>query len=131
MYRASVGLAIGLAFGMTSCGGALATVEASGAVTWDGQPLPDGQIAFLPEVGGGTGGSGTIKDGRYTVRAPAGKYTVQITASKLVPLPAGKTGMMGAKEEMQQYIPDRYNAKSKLTVDVGAVKEFPFALTSK
>ena len=132
MNRVLVGLAIGLALGLTSCGGgAQATVEVSGLVTLDGQPLPDGQIAFLPEAGGGVGGSGPIKDGRYSVRAQPGKNTVQITASKMLPLPAGKTGMMGAKEEARQYIPDQYNAKSKLTADVGAVKEFPFTLTSK
>ncbi len=131
MNRVYVGLAVGLALGLTSCGGAPGAVGVSGLVTLDGQPLPDGQIAFLPEAGGGLGGSGPIKDGRYSVRVEPGRNKVQITANKMVPLPTGKTGMMGAKEEVRQYVPDRYNAQSKLTADVGVVKDFPFALTSK
>lgn len=57
------------------CGGGKGTV--SGTVTLDGQPLPVGNIAFLPSQG--PGASGRIEDGKYSVKGvPAGQVTVTV-----------------------------------------------------
>ena len=111
------------------CGGGKSSV--SGTVTFDGKPLPEGQIAFVPASGKDKGANATIKDGAYSLQVPSGDYAVQVTASKKMPLPAGKTGMFGAKEEVRQYIPERYNAKTELKAKVPASGSLDFALKPK
>src|SRR5262249_42906613 len=65
------GLLGGLALALTGCGGpTLYTV--SGTVTYNGEPIPEGYIAFVP-VGPGRGGGGTITNGSYEARAQTGK----------------------------------------------------------
>jgi hypothetical protein len=92
----------------------------SGTVNYDGKPLPDGYISFAPDGPGAQGGGAGAKitDGQYQLRTAAGKYRVQITANKMMPLPKGEVGMYGEKEMERQYIPERYNAKSELTAEV-------------
>jgi len=129
MRLALLGLFGGLALVLAGGGPSLHTV--SGTVTFKGEPVPEGNIAFLPDGGPGTGTSGPISKGEYSVRAPAGKYKVEITASKMMPLPRGQTGMDGAKEEVQQYIPDRYNVKTELKADVPGQNPHNFTLEEK
>jgi hypothetical protein len=62
----------------------------SGKVTYHGQPLPGGTVAFAPEAGG-PGNSAQIdpKDGTYHVgRLPAGPMKITVT-----PLKAGGSGI--------------------------------------
>ena len=64
-------------------GGSGGTV--SGAVTYDGQPVGDGTITFLPADGKGQPVGGPIANGRYSVAdVPPGPKVVQITAVKAV-----------------------------------------------
>jgi hypothetical protein len=49
----------------TGCGGKPA--EAEGAVTYNGQPVTEGVIAFLPAAEGGPSGGGGVINGRYRV----------------------------------------------------------------
>jgi hypothetical protein len=94
-------------------------MEVKGTVKLDGQPIPDGHISFLTESTGMSGGS-PIKDGSYRAQIPPGKATVQITASKKMPLPPGEKGMYGDSEELRQYVPDKFNTKSELKADINA-----------
>jgi hypothetical protein len=122
---------IGLLLVLPSCGGS-STHSVSGTVNFDGQPLPDGNIAFSPTGTGarGPGKGAKITGGKYELRTEAGKYKVQITASKMMPLPKGEVGMYGEKEMERQYIPDRYNAKTELTADVPGSGPINFDLKS-
>jgi hypothetical protein len=56
-------------------------VRAGGEVTVAGQPVKQGRISFTP-TGGGTKYSGTVRNGRYTIRGrstmPAGQYTATV-----------------------------------------------------
>lgn len=108
--------------------------QISGTVTLDGQPLPEGYIAFVPDGTGphasGTGSGANIVNGSYLLRAPQGKYLVEITASKLLPLPPGQKGMDGATEEVRQYLPDRYNSKTELKQEITATAKIDFELKS-
>jgi hypothetical protein len=62
------------------CGKGKGTV--SGTVTLDGQPLPAGNITFIPSKGQGAGG--TIQDGKYSVAdVPAGKVAVTVETETL------------------------------------------------
>lgn len=47
------------------CGGSgPANYKVSGTITYKGQPIPEGEV-FLRPVGGGPGGFGFIKNGKY------------------------------------------------------------------
>ena len=113
-------------------------VAVRGTVTLNGQPLAEGSIALRPVPGtrGPTAGA-SIKDGKYSItsqRGPfAGEFRVEILATR-------KTGrkvldnLTGLRvDEYEQYLPQRYNSKSVLTVEViaGAQNQFDFELTSR
>jgi hypothetical protein len=88
-------------------------VEVSGAVTWEGAPLPDGSITFFPLDPHIAATAGSIVDGAYTFEAKPGKSRVEITSYRL----NGKFTPAG-KPIGEMYIPDRYNTNSTLTADV-------------
>ncbi len=110
-----------------------------GKVTFDGQPVDNGQIVFAPQSTGHTAVA-PIVAGAYAVPAekgasPGASYTVRITADR----PTGKkiqaSGYAAGdppQEVYEQYIPAKYNESSELQFDVGAesevVKDFDLAL---
>jgi hypothetical protein len=111
------------------------TVE--GVVTLDGQPLPDGYIAFVPETGTkGPGAGARIEGGKFAVddanKLFEGVYRVEITAK-------GETrvktvdGSGRRRNAEGQILPARYNTKSTLTAEVKRkqANEFSFDLTSE
>jgi hypothetical protein len=62
------------------CGGGGGSV--SGDVTYEGEPVKDGYISFIPTDGRGQTAAGPIKDGKYSVsNVPLGKKTVKVEAS--------------------------------------------------
>jgi hypothetical protein len=110
----------------------------SGKVTFDGEPVKTGQIAFEPQ-GQGRFGIAQIVDGAYQMppqQGPTpGKYTVRITANR--PLgkpvqPAPEVSGRPTGESYEQYIPAEYNQRSELTVEIGAEPNavHNFALTA-
>jgi hypothetical protein len=96
------------------CGaGTPPTYKVTGTVTFDGQPVEDGEILFLPvekELGPD---AGRIRNGAYELRAKAGRKRVEIRAARPVP---GQTNPMGPV--YADYIPQQYNARSTLAADV-------------
>jgi hypothetical protein len=119
-------LAFGMAFVAAGCGkSGPQMMEVTGTVKYDGQPVAEGDISFIPEDKSVGGEGGKIKDGRYTLKVKEGKNKVQIFASRGVP---GKKGPMG-EDLVEQYIPEKYNDKTELTADVSSgKKEFNFDL---
>ena len=99
-----------------------------GTVTVDGEPLADGNITFMPEVGteGPTAGA-PVKNGKFVIDSRkgtfAGRFRVEVTAVR----PTGKTTMDSESgqtiDEVEQYLPDRYNRQSELVADVKAGEE--------
>lgn len=104
-------------------------IPVTGTVTLDGQPLAEGAISFAMSNGAVAGG-GAVKDGKFELGLPAGKYKVSVTASKPVP---GKTiPEMGNEPVLQSAIPAKFNSKTTLTAEIGANSgPLSFALTSK
>jgi len=104
-------------------------VRVSGTVTLDGQPLPEGQIRFVPIEGtsGPTSGA-TIQQGDYRVTnrggVPPGQHRVEIRA--LRPNQQGHKasdttpGYEAGELLHEQYLPARYNSASELTASVPA-----------
>lgn len=112
-------------------------VAVSGKVTFNGEPLKDGAIAFIPQPGteGPTAGASVV-DGRYSIPRAGGpfpgKYRVEINAFREV-RKANKQELGGAmfgrdpsefglKPEAnairENVIPARYNQESQLSAEV-------------
>lgn len=101
----------------TGCGdGKGKKYDVSGAVSYDGKDVEDGDIIFIPEDKTVAPEGGKIKGGKYTAKAPAGKSRVEIRGSRVIP---GKKGPMG-EEFVDNYIPEKYNVKSTLSAEVGS-----------
>jgi hypothetical protein len=114
---------------ISGCSPAGGLQEVTGTVTFDDQPIPDGDIVFVPDDKALGAEAGKIKDGKYTVKAKPGPSHVKIMASKEVP---GKKDPMGMGPAIEPYIPDKYNDKTELIADVGKGKDhFDFKLSSK
>jgi hypothetical protein len=111
------------------CGGGSSTLPVEGVVDFDGKPIAEGQINFIPAPGtaGPTAGS-VISAGSYSVPAEvglkAGKYRVEISALRPTTQKTqtfnAVTGAMDASTGYESYIPPQYNAKSELSADVKA-----------
>jgi hypothetical protein len=120
--RAAHGLVLALAvFGLAGCSGRPAV---QGTVSYDGAPVNDGAINFVPAGGGGAGPVGAkIVDGKYSVGGDRGlapgSYRVEITwkkkTGKTVPTP-GDPGVQ--MPETKQVIPPKYSTRTELTADI-------------
>jgi hypothetical protein len=122
-------LAITLLTVVQGCNSRQERASVSGKVTFDGQPLSNGQIVFEP-MGAGRLGIAQIADGAYTMPAQQGpspgKYLVRITANR----PTGEKVSAGGRaadaapvDVVEQFIPPRYNDRSELNVEIGAEGE--------
>lgn len=116
---------------LCGCGhGGPERVVVSGQVTYQGQPVEEGSIRFLPKAGTQLPVSGgPIRDGEYVVQAkggvPVGTHVVRITATRpdpnyrppTVPVP---DGIAGDGVAQLQYIPEKYNRRTELKMTVPA-----------
>jgi hypothetical protein len=99
-----------------------------GSVRFDGQPVESGEIIFAPVEKGAAPDAGRIDHGTYEVLVTPGRKRVEIRASR--PVVGGKPNPMGPV--YHDYIPEKYNARTKLTADVQPNSEnrFDYELTS-
>ncbi len=107
-------------------------VHVSGSVTYQGEPVGDGFIRFMPKLGTKAPSSGGfIIDGKYTIDAkggvPHGTHQVWIEAYRPDPryqngeeLP---DGFMDADELKEQYLPEQFNRKSELEITIAPDSE--------
>jgi hypothetical protein len=110
-------------------------VVVRGTVTLDGQPIPNGELRFIPTNGTkGPISGGPIKDGAYVAQGrggvPVGEHRVEIKAYR----PAGKPGQSISPEggPAEQYLDRRFNEQTTLTAKIEALTETQdFQLTSK
>jgi hypothetical protein len=119
-----------LAIAPLGCGGSgPETYPVSGTVTFDGQPVPDGDILFVPADGKGLPDPGKIENGEFSFDAKPGPKRVEIEASR-------QTGPVDTSMGMaprQPYIPACYNTETTLTAEVtpDGPNEFDFPLKSQ
>jgi len=104
------------------------TIEVSGLVTWNGEPLPEGDIIFAAADGGPIEDHTKITDGRYQLKVRPGMKRVRITANH----DTGKIDAVMGEAPREQYIPERYNAQTTLTaeISVDGKKEWDYTLTA-
>jgi len=107
------------------------TYPVSGSVTLDGTPLKSGDIQFVPESPTEAPDAGVITDGKFSLKAKAGRKKVVITASRDIP-GSTKKGAMGEDiTEQEQYLPPQYNSSSGLSETVKeGTNSFTFELKS-
>ena len=114
--RVLVALALLTVFGCGPSG--TKKLDVSGAASYDGEPIADGDITFTPDSPSVAAEGGKIVAGKYTLKAPAGKYKVVIRAGKIIP---GKKDPAGGPFTAD-YIPKKYNDETTLTVEVAPGK---------
>ena len=116
------------------------TYPVSGVVTLDGQPLAEGEIYFRT-VKTGMFDKMSIKDGKFKGEAQTGTRKVEISAfrePKLSPEQKKIKAKFGEQAKgmvptRENFIPAKYNSKSKLSAEVktDGANEFTFPLTSR
>ncbi len=114
---------------VSGCGpGGPKTVPVSGSVTFAGEPVADGEIAFRSADGTTASWAGRIVAGRYAIRSTVGPKRVEIIAVR--PKPGAKPKASGEGVINEMYIPDRYNLESELRAEVTTAgpNEFDFTL---
>lgn len=116
---------------VVGCGeGTGGKAKIAGAVTYQGEAIPEGEIIFTPISGEGETVAGKISQGKYTCDVPPGKAQVRITGYRPVP---GKfdTSNPGEKTPLiEMFIPEKYNSRSTLEVTVeGSNSALDFTLT--
>ncbi len=93
----------------------------SGRVSYQGRPVADGTIRFVPVKGTkGPAAIARIEDGDYTVTlhegVPVGTHRVEIEAFRPVAPPA--VPHPRDRQAKQQYLPRQYNRESTLEVTI-------------
>lgn len=102
---------------IASCSGAPRLYTVSGTVTYQGKPIPLGQIVFADAAGNSPASAGAIEQGSYTLETTPGAKSVRITATK----ETGKMieGAMGAEyPEVIDLLPEQYNSATTLQANI-------------
>jgi len=128
-----------LCFGMlgwnTGCGGPpedKGTVV--GTVTFDGAPLIEGAVRFIPVAGDAPTSGASIAEGTFTAEVPFGEMRVEFTAAKIVGTRKMYEDMPESPDVniVKELIPAKYNVRSELTIDVeSGSQEASFSLKSR
>lgn len=105
---------------MAGCGSRNGLMEIHGSVTYDGKPVQDGTVNFVPVNGNGPTAAAIVTDGRYSVRVAPGEKRVRIEAFRITGHrrhhPNDPTSRMIDIKE--QILPERYNAKTELAREI-------------
>jgi len=111
------------------CGDSSGRLAISGSVTFDGEPVTNGNIGFVAsDTANGKTVGADIVDGQYTIardQGPmTGTYKVMIYAER----PTGRKiqadeGSQESVDQLIQYIPMMYNDRSTLKVDLTEDRE--------
>ena len=107
----------------------------SGKVTYEGQPIDVGSIAFLPQGADQRVSGGYIMDGQYSVPeaqgANAGKHRIEIRWQKLTGKKTRDPHSEDVTEQRAEGLPANYHKDSELTVEVSDKQTtFDFDLTA-
>ena len=127
------------------CGGGDGGVAISGEVTFQGQPVEDGMIQFVPAGGsGGRSAGAPVVEGRYSIPRtggpPAGPYRVEVSAFEEVRKQTEEEigGAFFGRDPSEfgvsadelvireNVIPESYNSSSKLTVTIPDQSSFEY-----
>jgi hypothetical protein len=110
-----------------------------GTVTLDGQPLKTGSVQLTAVDGRAPTAGAQIVDGKFETKAALTKFKVEIESNVIRTLdgkeidPNKKVDKINdSNQKSVPLVPDRYNKKTELTIDVQpGVQEPKYELTSK
>jgi hypothetical protein len=88
-------------------------VAVSGAISFAGQAVPNGQILFVPADRSSGPAAGRIENGIYHLECKPGSKRVEIRASRETRRVPGALA-----PEFEDYIPPEFNRNSALTAEV-------------
>lgn len=135
---ASPWLAVAVLVGGCGGGDGLKREAVSGKVTFNGKPLEQGTIQFLPTQGDQNAGAwGQIVDGAYSIGTSegpaAGEYSVSITSASSGGAAADVPPGDDSGQVDPNAVPEQYNLRTtlKATVEAGKANELNYDLTSK
>jgi hypothetical protein len=111
---------LGIGCGGTNTGPA--SVELSGRVTLDGDPLKEGDIFFRAQDGGNSYAA-KIKDGTYQQNVTPGNKRVEITSYRDVPGQFREDNPGEKVPVREMYIPSQFNKETTLELDVPGDKK--------
>ncbi len=101
----------------------------NGTVTWNGEPLPEGDIIFAPATPGDVEDAGKVVAGKFAFEARPGAKKVKITANRS----EGPVDPQMGLAPRVQYIPPKYSSAEKTTLTAEVTEngknEFDFPLT--
>jgi hypothetical protein len=101
----------------------------SGTVSWNGKPLPEGDIIFAPASPGELEDAGKIVAGKFAFQARPGAKKVKIMANRS----EGPVDPQMGLAPRVQYIPPQYSSAEKTTLTAEVTEngknEFEFTLT--
>jgi hypothetical protein len=110
---------LALAMALTGCGPSGPKLyPVSGTVTYNGMPLPEGHIIFMPTSAGEVEDADKIKDGRFAFLARPGSKKVKILATR----GEGPVDPQMGMQPQVQYIPPKYSS-AELTELTAVVAE--------
>lgn len=89
------------------------TVDVSGAIAWDGAPMPHGDIMFVDVDPRVPAAAGKIVNGLYKFTCKPGEKRVQIQSYRL----SGKKTPQGTPIG-EMYVPARFSSETELKVNV-------------
>jgi hypothetical protein len=117
---------------LTGCGTAdprSRSFEVSGTVTYNGRPLPDGDVTLISDDPTLAADGGKITAGRFRFLASAGRKRVEVRASREIPIPPGVV----RDPRYEDYVPAKYNERSELSLEVvpGGRNVYEFALEGR
>jgi hypothetical protein len=124
--RAAVPVLVLFLAALSGCGyGKNDRVPVTGTVTFDGEPVEDGVITFVPQGGGGEVKKvgATIHGGKYALAADRGplpgNYRVEVVWNKKTGKKVTTPGDTGTTiDETKQVIPPRFNRDTTLTAEI-------------
>ena len=132
-HSACIAVFLLVAASLTGCGpSGPKTYTATGEVTFDGDPVEEGEIIFRAADGASGSWEGRIVGGSYSLETTAGAKRVEITARRKIEGAAAAASGEPAIS-FESYIPEQYNEKSELTANVTADgdNQFDFPLKSQ
>ena len=111
------------------CGGGPFVITVEGEVSYEGEPIANGNIAFVSTDPHIVDAAATIVDGKYKMEVQPGEKKVVLTATR----EAGEIDpAMGARRRVS-YLPVEYSSESfailKVTITKEGQRKFDFHLT--
>jgi len=122
------GILVALFVTAISCSGGPKRVRVAGKVSYDGKSVDEGWITFHPADNSSKDEGAEIKGGHFAFTCTPGRKIVRVIGQR--DIKGTSNPMRNGEPDKEEYIPEVYNTKSTLSVDVpeSDKDDFDFAL---